>query len=121
MSSRKNIVVTTLLGVVWVAALAFDGRVSFKYETTPGRPGVVSANWPSASVVPRTRLRQDKATRDIPVLVIIADATARQIKRLMAAGAQSDLTKPLDIGEFFRVIDETMRNRDPHQREAAVA
>jgi CheY-like chemotaxis protein len=66
------------------------------------------------------RLRQDKVTRDIPVVVISADATARQIQRLMAAGAQSYLTKPLDIAEFFRVVDETMRNRHRHL-EAAVA
>jgi PAS domain S-box-containing protein len=65
-----------------------------------------------------TRLRADALTRDIPVVVISADATAGQIQRLMAAGARSYLTKPLDIGEFFRVIDETMRSR---QREAAVA
>jgi hypothetical protein len=64
MSSRKNIVVTTLLGAVWVAALAFGGRVLFKYETTPGRAGVVSANWPSAFVV---RRQPDK-----PTLVMLA-------------------------------------------------
>jgi len=58
------------------------------------------------------RLRQDELTRHIPVVVISADATARQIQRLMSAGAQSYLTKPLDIGEFFRVINETMRSRD---------
>jgi PAS domain S-box-containing protein len=64
------------------------------------------------------RLRADALTRDIPVVVISADATAGQIQRLMAAGARSYLTKPLDIGEFFRVIDEAMRSRQP---EAAVA
>ena len=53
-------------------------------------------------------------------MIISADATARQVKRLMAAGAQNYLTKPLDIGEFFRVIDETMRNRN-RDLEAAVA
>jgi two-component system sensor histidine kinase/response regulator len=64
------------------------------------------------------RLRQDKATRHIPVVIISADATVRQVERLMAAGAQSYLTKPIDISEFFRVIDENMRDRD---LEAAVA
>jgi two-component system, sensor histidine kinase and response regulator len=64
------------------------------------------------------RLRQEKGTRDIPVIVISADATAGQIQRLLAAGARSYLTKPLDLGEFFRVIDETLRSR---QSEAAVA
>jgi PAS domain S-box-containing protein len=66
------------------------------------------------------RLRQDSLTRDIPVVVISADATARQINRLKAAGARAYLTKPLDISEFFRIIDETMRDRAP-EPEAAVA
>jgi PAS domain S-box-containing protein len=66
------------------------------------------------------RLRQDELTRHIPVVVISADATARQIQRLMSAGAQSYLTKPLDIGEFFRVIDETMRNREGRVEEAVL-
>lgn len=57
------------------------------------------------------RLQRDKLTRDIPVVVISADATARQIERLMAAGARSYLTKPLDIADFFEVIEETMRER----------
>jgi CheY-like chemotaxis protein len=53
-----------------------------------------------------SRLQRQVATREIPVVVISADATARQIKRLMAAGARAYLTKPLDMQEFFRVIDE---------------
>jgi len=66
------------------------------------------------------RLRNDAVTRDIPVVIISADATARQINQLKAAGARSYLTKPLDISEFFRVIDETMRDRD-RELEPAVA
>jgi CheY-like chemotaxis protein len=66
------------------------------------------------------RLRQDKLTRHIPVVVISADATARQIQRLMSAGARSYLTKPLDVSEFFRVIGETMPSRAA-QLEDAVA
>ena len=65
------------------------------------------------------RLQRDKVTRDIPVVVISADATARQIQRLMAAGARSYLTKPLVIGEFFRVVDETMRNHSRQPEPAA--
>ena len=66
------------------------------------------------------RLREDERTRAIPVVVISADATARQIQRLMSAGAHNYLTKPLDIGEFFRVVDETMRTRD-RELQTAVA
>ncbi|MGZ4982715.1 MAG: ATP-binding protein [Chthoniobacterales bacterium] len=53
------------------------------------------------------RLKNDKVTAGIPVVVISADATSRQIERLLAAGARSYLTKPLDMTEFFRVISET--------------
>ena len=59
------------------------------------------------------RLRQNQLTRDIPVVVISADATAGQIQRLKAAGARGYLTKPIDITEFFHVIEETIREREP--------
>jgi CheY-like chemotaxis protein len=58
-----------------------------------------------------SRLQRNEATREIPVVVISADATARQIKRLKAAGARSYLTKPLDMQDFFRVIEETSPSR----------
>jgi len=51
-----------------------------------------------------SRLRRDETTREIPVVIISADATSRQIKRLMTAGARAYLTKPLDMVEFLRVI-----------------
>jgi CheY-like chemotaxis protein len=54
-----------------------------------------------------SQLKADPATRHIPVVVISADATKRQINRLMSAGASHYLTKPLDINKFFRVLDET--------------
>ena len=54
------------------------------------------------------QLKSDHATRDVPVVVISADATSPQIKRLLSAGARAYLTKPLDIAEFFRVVDEAI-------------
>ena len=53
-------------------------------------------------------LRRNEKTRDIPVVVISADATARQINLLMAAGAYAYLTKPLDVAEFLRVVEEAL-------------
>jgi CheY-like chemotaxis protein len=50
-------------------------------------------------------LKADAATREIPVIVISADATSRQIERLMEAGARSYLTKPLNVDEFFEVLE----------------
>ncbi|HEX8898077.1 MAG TPA: response regulator, partial [Chthoniobacterales bacterium] len=54
------------------------------------------------------QLKADHLTRDIPVVVISADATTQQIKRLLSAGARAYLTKPIDIAEFFRVIDNAL-------------
>jgi CheY-like chemotaxis protein len=50
------------------------------------------------------RLRANPLTRDLPVVVISADATDRQIKRLLDAGAADYLTKPLDLRRFLDVV-----------------
>ncbi|HEX8490680.1 MAG TPA: PAS domain S-box protein [Chthoniobacterales bacterium] len=65
------------------------------------------------------QLKSDHSTRDIPVVVISADATAPQIKRLLSAGARAYLTKPLDIAEFFRVVDEAIFPEREAKEEAA--
>ncbi len=55
------------------------------------------------------QLKAEEATRHIPVVVISADATARQIERLIDAGARDYLTKPLDVAKFFRVVETTTK------------
>jgi two-component system sensor histidine kinase/response regulator len=55
------------------------------------------------------RLRAQQPTRDIPVVVLSADATKSQIDRLLAAGANDYLTKPLDVDRFLKVIEEHFR------------
>ena len=65
------------------------------------------------------QLKADQATREIPVIVISADATASQIKRLLSSGASAYLTKPLDIAEFFRVIEEMLSSAETATEEAA--
>ena len=54
------------------------------------------------------KLRGDHATGQIPVIVISADATSGQIKRLKAAGAQSYLIKPIEVSRFLKVLDELL-------------
>lgn len=54
------------------------------------------------------RLRSDPTTEKIPIVILSADATPRQIERLLAAGANAYLTKPLDIRQFIAVLDETL-------------
>jgi PAS domain S-box-containing protein len=52
------------------------------------------------------RLRRDHRTAHIPVVIFSADATERQVKRLLAAGARDYLTKPVKVAEFLRMLDE---------------
>jgi signal transduction histidine kinase/ligand-binding sensor domain-containing protein/CheY-like chemotaxis protein len=52
------------------------------------------------------RLRANEATRHIPVVVVSANALPRGIEQLRAAGANAYVTKPIDVREFFRVLDE---------------
>ena len=56
-----------------------------------------------------TRLRQSALTRDIPVIVISADATPAQVERLLEAGVLGYLTKPLDVTEFLRLLDGVLQ------------
>jgi len=51
------------------------------------------------------RLQQDARTRDIPVVVVSADATDSSMVRLADAGASGYLTKPLDVAHFLATID----------------
>ena len=52
------------------------------------------------------RLQADRATRAIPVVVLSADATPSNIERMKAEGAADYLSKPLDIQQFFRVVEQ---------------
>ncbi|MGH2452491.1 MAG: response regulator [bacterium] len=57
------------------------------------------------------RLREAPQTRAIPVVVISADAIPAQIERLLAAGAQAYLTKPLDVAQFLSLLDQILQER----------
>ena len=52
------------------------------------------------------QLRADDATRQIPIVMISADATPGQIERMLAAGANDYLSKPFGIAHFLRVLDD---------------
>jgi signal transduction histidine kinase/CheY-like chemotaxis protein len=51
-------------------------------------------------------LKADPATRDIPVVVISADATESQIARLLRAGARSYLTKPIHLPALLALLND---------------
>jgi signal transduction histidine kinase/ActR/RegA family two-component response regulator len=50
-------------------------------------------------------LREDPLTEHIPVIAVSADATSRQIDRLLAAGARAYLTKPIDVRQLLQLVD----------------
>ncbi len=54
------------------------------------------------------RLRADATTREIPVVVLSADATGRQREPLLAAGALEYLTKPIEVRALLEVVDRVL-------------
>jgi signal transduction histidine kinase/CheY-like chemotaxis protein len=64
----------------------------------PDRPGIE---------ILRT-LRGDARTHHVPVVVLTADAFNEQRDTSLAVGAYACLTKPVDIGELLRVVDEVL-------------
>jgi signal transduction histidine kinase/CheY-like chemotaxis protein len=60
------------------------------------------------------RLRDDPGTANIPVVIVSADAMPRHAQRLIAAGAASYITKPIDVPEVLRVVDDALNVLDLH-------
>lgn len=57
-------------------------------------------------------MRADPGTRDIPVVVISADATPGQRDRLREAGAHEYVTKPLEVERLLRLLDHVLARED---------
>jgi len=78
---------------------------------TEHRPGLILLDLqlpdiPGVEVL--RRLQRDPRTRQIPVVVLSADATPGQTKRLLADGAREFLTKPLDVTQLLRILDDVL-------------
>lgn len=54
------------------------------------------------------RLRSSPDTRDIPIVILSADASPEGYEELLEAGARAYLTKPIDVDRFVRLIDEAL-------------
>lgn len=68
-----------------------------------------------------SHLRQDPATRRIPVLVVTSRAGAKHRDRAMKEGAASFLTKPVQEEQLLAVVDELMNSAARQRRPAAPA
>jgi len=51
-------------------------------------------------------LQNDKRSRNIPVVIISADAMPHQIDQLKKAGSKEYLCKPLDVNTFLEIVDK---------------
>ncbi len=51
-------------------------------------------------------LQSDIRTSSIPIVIISADAMPQQLEKLLNAGAQNYLTKPLDVYAFLEEVDK---------------
>ena len=53
------------------------------------------------------------APRDIPVVILSADARPTLIKELLAQGVRAFLTKPLDVKELLELLNTIATERAP--------
>jgi len=53
-------------------------------------------------------LKAEPATQNTPVIIISANAIPENISDLLVQGALAYLTKPIDIKEFLKVVEETL-------------
>jgi CheY-like chemotaxis protein len=54
-------------------------------------------------------LKGNEETKEIPVIVISADAMPNQVSILKASGATNYLTKPIEIKSFLAAVDEIIK------------
>ena len=62
-SRARNLLATSTLAIVWIAALCFGLRNLLSYESTPGPAGAVPQSWPRSQI---------QRANDRPTLVMLA-------------------------------------------------
>jgi PAS domain S-box-containing protein len=63
------------------------------------------------------RLRERPETSAIPVVMLSADAMPKQIDKLLAAGARGYLTKPIEVAQFYALLDDLMAKKEGNNHE----
>ena len=91
----------------WRMAVAGHGRLGQELAST-AKPDLVllDMNLPDLAGDDVLRhLRADPSTASLPIVILGSDANPHQIDRLMAAGADGYLTKPIAVGEILRLLE----------------
>jgi len=63
------------------------------------------------------RLRGSAETRNIPVVAVTASAMPDQVQRVMAAGFDDCLTKPINLQRFVAVVDALLQRPAPGENK----
>lgn len=58
------------------------------------------------------QLRQDAILRDVPVVMVSGDAIPSQVQRMLDLGARGYITKPFNVQELLRMIDEILPQKE---------
>lgn len=93
---------------------ASDGREAVRLARER-RPDLVIMDvmMPGLDGIAATRiLREDPATRDIPIIGLTARARRSDFDEMLRAGAMRFVTKPFYPGELRRTVDEALATRD---------
>ena len=90
---------------------AMQGRLGLELVSS-SRPGLIllDLHLPdmSGEEVLR-RLQAEETTKDIPTVMVSADASPRQIERILEMGASGYLTKPFDVRELLLWFEDPQR------------
>lgn len=58
--------------------------------------------------LPVGELRNDPTLRQVPLVMVSGDAMPEKVERLREEGAQGYITKPFNVNEVLRLLDETL-------------
>ncbi|MCZ8134232.1 MAG: ATP-binding protein, partial [Algoriphagus sp.] len=54
-------------------------------------------------------LKTDPETKDLPIVVVSADATTKQMEFILSKGADQYLTKPINVGQLIKIFDQYLK------------
>jgi PAS domain S-box-containing protein len=54
-------------------------------------------------------LKNDPETKDLPIVVVSADATTKQMEFILSKGADQYITKPINVGQLIKIFDQYLK------------
>ena len=54
-------------------------------------------------------LKNDPDTKDLPIVVVSADATTKQMEFILSKGADQYITKPINVGQLIKIFDQYLK------------